>query len=177
MNPALRLLDGLQRPAWLSLAALTPVRSGLARWIEGRSPRERWLFAGLAAVVVVAAYVTLVWQPIAAARVKAIGDIARYDALAVRLRNAGPDVARIAANRASAPSTIVTESASRAGLTIQRIEPQGANIDVTLEGAGFDNLILWLAALEHDAGLRAVSVKLERRPDPGIVDAQITLAG
>lgn len=167
-----------RRLGWraLPLPAIAPLRSGMARRLDARSPRERWLFAALALVAVAALYATLVWRPIAAAHAAALDDIARYDRIAARLRVAGPDVARMAAARSGTPSTTITESAAKAGLTIQRIEPQGANIGVTLDAAGFDALVGWLAALERDAGMHVVDLKLERRPDPGIVSAQVTLA-
>lgn len=162
--------------ARFALPAIAPLRSGLARWIDARSPRERALLLGLAGVAALALFVTLVWRPIDAARSAARADIARYDRIAARLRVAGPDVARLAAARGGAPSTLITASATRAGLTIQRIEPQGASIGVTLDAARFDALVGWLAGLERDAGLGIRDVKLERRPDPGIVGVQLTLA-
>jgi len=176
---AIRLPVGVRRlPSLrgLPLPAIAPLRSGMARWIDARSPRERGLLAGLALVAAVALFVTLVWRPIEAAHAAALADIDRYDRIAARLRGAGPDVARMAVARAGTPSTTITESAAKAGLTIQRIEPQGANIGVTLDTAGFDALVGWLAGLERDAGMRVVDIKLERRPDPGVVSAQVTLA-
>jgi general secretion pathway protein M len=168
-----RRLPGLRA---LSLPAIAPLRSGMARWLDARSSRERWALVALALVMAAALFVTLVWRPIEAARTAALADIERYDRIAARLRVAGPDVARMAAARAGTPSTTITESATKAGLTIQRIEPQGANIGVTLDAAGFDALVGWLAGLERDAGMRVVDLKLERRPDPGVVSAQVTLA-
>ncbi len=168
-----RRLPGLRA---LPLPAIAPLRSGMARWIDARSPRERWLIAALAVVAAATLLVALVWRPIEAAHSAALADIDRYDRIAARLRVAGPDVARMAAARAVTPSTTITDSAAKAGLTIQRIEPQGVNIGVTLDAAGFDALVGWLAALERDAGMRVVELKLERRPDPGVVSAQVTLA-
>lgn len=171
MRPRLPALVGNR----LAFPAIAPLRSGLARWLDARSPRERGLLLALAGIAAVALFVTLVWRPIDASRSAALADIERYDRLAARLRVAGPDVARQAAARAGSPSTLVTESAAKAGLTIQRIEPQGSNIGVTLDAAGFDVLVGWLAGIERDAGLKVRDIKLDRRPDPGVVTAQITL--
>lgn len=156
--------------------AIAPLRSGLARWLDARSPRERAMLLALLGVAAIALFFTLVWQPIDLARKTAIADIRRYDILSARLRVAGPDAARLAAARTGTPSTLVTDSAAKAGLTIQRIEPEGANIGVTFDAVGFDALVGWLAGLERDAGLKVRDIKLERRPDPGIVSAQVTLA-
>jgi general secretion pathway protein M len=168
--------DRIRLSALAAAPAIAALRSGMARWIDARTPRERWLLAALAGVAAIALYATLVWRPIDAARRAALADIDRYGRIAAQLRVAGPNVARMAAARAGTPSTTITESAAKAGLTIQRIEPQGANIGVTLDAAGFDALVGWLAGLERDAGMRVIDVKLERRPDPGIVSAHVTLA-
>lgn len=156
---------------------LAPLHAAGVRWFEALSPRDRRLFAALAAVAVLALYWNLIWQPVAAARAALLDDIDRSEHLAERLRSAGPDVARVAAARTAAPSSLVTDSADKAGLAIQRIEPDGGNLAVTLDPVGFDALVGWIAALDHDAGLRVIDLKVERRPDPGTVHAQVTLAG
>ncbi len=65
------------------------------------------------------------WHPLLVARQAALTDIARDDRIAAQLRVAGPDVARIAAARSGTLSSVVTDRAAKAGLTIARIEPQG----------------------------------------------------
>lgn len=150
-------------------------RAAAAAWWGDRSTRERWLLGVLAAVAVVVAFDRLVWHPLAERRAAALAEIARDDRIAAQLRVAGPDVARIAAARTGTLSTVVTERAAKAGLTIARIEPQGANVAVSLDGVGFDALTDWLAALDRDAGVGVVDLKVERRPDPGVVTAQVTL--
>lgn len=165
----------LARLRALPLAGFAPLRSGMARWIDARTLRERWLLGMLAGIAALALYTTLVWRPMAAVRVAALAEIESNDRIVARLRVAGPDVARIAAARMGTPSTLITESAAKAGLTIQRIEPHGTTIAVSLDAASFDVLVRWLAAIERDAGLRVTDIKLERRPDPGIVSAQLTL--
>ncbi len=144
-------------------------------WWSDRSARERLLLAGLVFILAVVAADRLVRAPLVAVRDAAVAEIVRDDRIAAQLRVAGPDVARIAAARTGTLSTVVTERAARAGLTIARIEPQGANVAVSLEGVGFDALIDWLAALDHDAGVTVIELKADRRPDPGVVTAQVTL--
>ena len=152
-----------------------PLRDEAQRWLAQRSVRERRLLAVLAAIAAAALLWALAWQPLARARVKAVGDIHAYDALIAQLRVAGPDVARVAATRRVSASTVINDSASRAGLTIRRLEPQGARTEVTLEEAPFGKLTEWLAGLERDAGLTVATIKIERRPAPGVVTVQLTL--
>ena len=168
-------------PRARELAAAWPdrtltARTAAARWLADRSARERWLLGILAAVVAIVALDRLVWSPLLATREAARSEIARDDRIAAQLRVAGPDVARIAAARTGTLSTLVTERAAKAGLTIARIEPQGSNVAVSLDGVGFDALVDWLAALDREAGVGVVELKVDRRPDPGIVTAQVTLA-
>lgn len=151
-------------------------RLAVARWWRDRTSRERWLLAGLGAVALAAGLDVLVWHPLVAARQAAQAEIARDDRIAAELRIAGPEVARIAAARRGSLATVVTDRAARAGLTIARLEPQGASVAVGLDGVAFDALIDWLAALDHDAGVVVVDLKVDRRPDPGLVTAQVTLA-
>ena len=150
-------------------------RTAADHWWGDRSARERWLLGVLSLVLLTAGLDRLVWHPLAAAKAASIAEIDRDDRIAAQLRVAGPDVARIAAARNGTLSTLVTERAARAGLTVARIEPQGANVAVSLEGVGFDPLVDWLVALDRDAGVGVVDLKVERRPDPGVVTAQVTL--
>lgn len=51
----------------------------------------------------------------------------------------------------------------------------GRGVRVQLEGAPFDTMITWLAALEQHYGLTIESVSVERVAKPGIVNASVTL--
>ena len=146
-------------------------RASAARWWTDRSRRERWLLGLVAAVALTVVCDRLVWRPLTAA----LAEIARDDRIAAQLQAAGPDVARIAAARAGSLASVVTERAAKAGLTVARIEAQGGNVAVTLDGVGFDALVDWLAALDTQAGIGVVDLKVDRRPDPGVVTAQVTL--
>ncbi len=159
----------------IDTSRLEPLRDGAQRWLAQRTVRERRLLAALAAVVAAALLWALVWQPLARAHAKAAADIHAYDALIAQLRVAGPDVARVAATRRVSAATVINDSASRTGLTIRRLEPQGARTEVTLEEVPFDKLTEWLAGLERDAGLTVAAIKIERRPAPGVVTVQLTL--
>ena len=175
MRPAGRLRGQASGFAAAQAERSTVLRAAAAQWWEDRTARERWLLGVLAAVAIVVGLDRLVWHPLDTARTTALAEIARDDRIAAQLRVAGPDVARIAAARTGTLSTLVTDRAAKAGLTIARIEPQGTNVAVSLDGVGFDALVDWLAALDRDAGVSVVDLKIDRRPDPGIVNAEATL--
>jgi len=168
-------LPALSRLPAVDTERFEPLRDAAQRWLAQRSVREQRLLAALAAVAAAALLFVLVWQPLARAHTKAAADIHAYDALIAQLRVAGPDVARVAATRRVSAATVINDSASRAGLAIRRLEPQGARTEVTLEEVPFDKLTSWLAGLEHDAGLTVTAIKIERRPAPGVVTVQLTL--
>lgn len=166
----------LPRPADFAVPRLDPARFDPARrWLAERSRRERRLLAVLAAVAAVTLLYIAVWQPLAAARAKAIDDLRSYTALTARLRAAGPEVSRIAATRRTSAATVIADSAARAGLTIRRLEPQGDRTQVTFEDVAFDKVIDWLAGLQADAGLSVVALRVDRRTAPGIVNVQLTV--
>ena len=146
-----------------------------SRWLAERSRRERLLLGVLAGVAVVTLLYMLVWQPLAAARARAVADLRSYTMLSARLRAAGPEVARIAATRRTSAATVITDSAARAGLTIRRLEPQGDRTQVTFEDVPFDKVVEWLAGLQRDAGLSVAVLRVDRRPAPGIVNVQATV--
>lgn len=159
------------------------IRQGLNRvsgdaltWFSARSTREQLLLAGLAMVAAVAFSYTIVWRPLAAHRDAAVSQIARYDALMAEVRSAGPAglTPRVSmAEGAEAPS--IAGSAADHGLLVRRIEPEGANTRLSFEDADFASILDWITSMEAAGIARVASVQIDRRPAPGVVNAQITL--
>jgi len=150
------------------------LREWPALWWGRRSPRER-LLLGVAASVAVA-YLLFVGaaRPLFAARAEALATIARHDALLARV------VAAPEGNVAPVPTSepvaaVVTATAPGYDLTIRRIEAEGDGARVEIEDAGFPELILWIEELERDHALRVVGIEIDRRAEPGLVGARLTL--
>jgi len=73
--------------------------------------------------------------------------------------------------------TMVDRSAKKTGISqaVKRIEPtSGGGVQVWLEGATFDNLLLWLGDL-RGKGADATSISIERQQTAGRVNAKATL--
>lgn len=157
----------------MSLVVLRDVRLRGVDWWSLRSSREQALLIGLAAVTVLALLFTLIWGPLLAVRRDALQDIRTYRALAAQVRVAGPALAGRAAGAASSTAGVAA-SAAGFGLVIRRLEPQGSRTRVVVEDAQFDRMLRWIERLERD-GVRVEAVRLERRPAPGVVNAQLTL--
>lgn len=148
-------------------------RSTLDGWLSQRTPRERLLLLAGAIVLILAAYVLLVWQPLNEARDATLQRIAILDRVIAQAETIDP--AKIAAPVTSdvPPATAITNAAAEYGLAIKRIEPDGAQTRVTLEDIKFDTLLLWLEKMSKDYTLGVSGLELERRPEPGVVTARV----
>ena len=144
-------------------------------FLSARTPRERGLLGlGLGAAAIYLA-LGVVWLPLQDQRRLLAGRIAHAEqAMAVLARLPDPDwTAQPADPRAI--NVILTETAADFGIAIRRLEPEGQSAALTLDEVGFEPLVLWLDALEQDAGLRLSMIELTRRPVPGVVSARLLL--
>ena len=143
-----------------------------ALWTD-RTPRERILLAGLAGVAIVWLAIAGVWQPLQNYRAALSTQIARYDRAAQMLANPAQTVAP---TDPRAVPVIITESAATFQLTISRLQPTGNLVQIALNDAPFDAVLLWVEALHRDHALNLQSLDLIRRPAPGVVSATLTVA-
>ena len=142
-------------------------------WWGRRSGRERVLLAVMASGL--AAYLLFVGaaRPLLAARGEALATIARHEAALARLAALPEGNAPVAS--AEPATAIVTASAPGYDLTIRRIEAEGEGARLEIEDAGFPELVLWIEELEREHALRLITIEIERRPEPGLVGARLTL--
>ncbi|QUJ76780.1 type II secretion system protein M [Sulfitobacter albidus] len=141
------------------------------------TPRERALVLGGAAVLLVLGTWVYVWQPIARAQDAQADRIARYLTLIELSRQNGGAAARPAAP--VLPDTPLaqrlTQSGERAGITLARLDPEGPRLRVTVAEAAYADLIDWIATLEAQSGVRAISVEMSRLTAPGMVSLRMTV--
>lgn len=150
-------------------------RTAFGLWWGDRTPRERRLLVALGSTALLVLIVFAIYRPLSDARARAVADIHTYEVLAAQLRIAGPELSRLRAIDRSASPATVTSSASAFGLNISQLSPQGDVIRVSLQEADFTKIIQWLVQLESTTTLRVSEVRLDRRPSPGLVNAQIAL--
>jgi general secretion pathway protein M len=150
-------------------------RTEFGLWWGNRTPRERRLLIALASTATLVLLIMAIYKPLADTRSRAMADIHTYEVLAAQLRIAGPELARLRAIDRSASPATVASSASSFGLTLSRIEPQEGFIRVSLQDADFTKVVQWLVQLESTSTLRVSQVRMDRRPTPGFINAQITL--
>lgn len=145
------------------------------RMLSRLTARERLMIGALVVIGGGAAYVEFIHEPLQQARATAQREIAFADrALAAATSITEPLTPADTTDR-PAPARRVTDSARGAGLTLRRIESDGALTRLVLADAEFAALIDWLAMLERDHALIVSSIEVDRRPEPGTVAARIAL--
>lgn len=150
-----------------------PRAAALTGFWKQRNGRERGLLMALTALLAGYGLYAGVLRPLSDIRTAALASIARSeDALAqlasMPLGN-GPQVS-VSVQPITAT---VTETAADHGLTIRRMEPEGGGARLTVEDAGFPEILRWIEALEGEYGLRVVTLEMDRRPAPGVVSANL----
>ena len=135
-------------------------------WFAGLTPRERWLVSGALAI---AAALLAVW---AALRLADAYNIARDRHATVveqsaRLRAAldAIDHAPRSAALAQALDRTISDSAARAGVVLQSVQPRGADEAVVMiAGARPASVLGWLDTLPH-VGITVTQATMTPAPD------------
>jgi general secretion pathway protein M len=152
------------------------MRATVATILEGRTPRERLLIGGAASLVILWVVFALVWQPLWAHRAALDAAIVHTDQMLARVLRLPPPSDMPPVSTDDRPlAVIATATAQDMGLQVRRLQPQGDAVQVGIEDAPFDFVLLWIAALERDHALRLTDLTLSRRPSPGTVAATLTL--
>ena len=162
-----------------SLHSLSPSLAG--RW-DRASSRERWLVGIAAAVVILAAAWTWVWQPMQLDTTRMQRDLPRAKGVLAGMRAQVDDLATLQRTSAAAktgdPRTAVERVLAERGLrpAVASLDVQDGRVRLTFAAVRFDALIPALDALRKTDGLRAVDIVLATRVEPGTVRAELTLA-
>lgn len=136
--------------------------------------RERLLVGALLPLVLIAAGFQFGWRPLTEMRAARTSEIAAYRQLTLAARDAETRPVAVAAPVDQTPlATRVTASAEAAGLSLRRLEPEGAGLRLTLPDTPFETVVGWLARLEPDHGIRVTAADFDRRTAPGTVSARI----
>ena len=153
------------------------IRVSGADWLAKRSGRERLLLGIALAFAIAWLGLAAVWQPLRQHRADLESRIARYDSGLAALENPAfsPAETEIGSSDSQPVPLILTDSAAVFQLVIRRLETEGAGARVVLEEAPFEQVILWLEALERDHGLQVSDLEMTRRPAPGVVSTTLAL--
>lgn len=158
----------------------------MKEWFDNLAPRERVMVATAAVVAAVAFLYMGVWQPLDRAVADLREDRLQAQELAGWMASVRNQAASLQGKRRDRPIrgrdesllSLVDQTSRDAGLgkTVSRIQPEGDDqAAVTLEGAGFNQLIFWLRDLERDYGIRPAALTINRGEKAGTVSARLTL--
>ena len=159
----------------------------LQQWFEGLAPRERVMVLVAGVFVSVALFYMLIWSPLNAAladarsRVVSEANEARW-MLGVRneaqaLRAAGADRQPAGGDESLLSIVDTTSRANQLGGAVTQIQPQNDDrATVSLENAGFDQMMYWLDTLQSKYGITVSEATVSRdSKTAGEVDARLTL--
>lgn len=152
-------------------------------WFNTLKPRERLIFAGGAALVVLVAIYTLALAPF----YKSIGDagqrVERKEGDLAWMRSVMGEVQMLGANQ---PDLVVVSNESLVVLIDRAARECGLSealtgqtptgdqgIRVRLESAAFDSVVTCMANLERGHGVRIETAQFDRTAKPGLVNASL----
>lgn len=146
----------------------------LRTFAASRTPREQALACAMAALVLVWLGFAQIWQPLQAEHRRLAARIPRLEAALAQLQSV-PATAADPAPDQRPTAIILTTSAETFGLRISRLQPQGTQVQLALEDAAFDTVLMWIETLERDHALRLIALNLTRRPATGVVATTLTV--
>jgi len=154
-------------------------------WSQLPTRQQRLVFALLAVVLLTGGYVGL-WEPWTEARETQRAQVAHHQATLDWLVQVAPMIEEKRAEQSAVGLTddqsllsLTDQSARAAGLAgaLSRIEPVNAReVNVWLDGAGFDDVMGWLGRLSMEHGVRVDRLSVTRNQNAETIDARIALA-
>lgn len=149
-------------------------------WFAALAPRERKSVIGAGVLVVVVVLYVAAIEPVLEHRAMLERGVAAQRDLVHWMRDvageldSGPPVA----DAGGSLFALVDRSVRGTALAgaVQRVQPEGSGtVRVWLDGADFDELVRWIAALDRRHGIGVSSLAVERGPAPGSVNVRLTL--
>lgn len=152
-------------------------RAMLQDFVGARSGREKILLGFGFLLTVLWIGVVVVWQPLQLYRTNLEAKIARYEIGLATLQDPAFSVSEVQVPSADSRPVpvLVADTAAVFQLVIRRLEAEDTGARVVLEEATFEQVVLWIEALERDHGLRVRDLEMTRRPAPGTVSVTLAL--
>ena len=157
----------------------------LKDWFYGLQPRERAIIGGGAILVLLTAIYMLALAPFYRSVAALDASVEEQKADLAWMRSVAGEVQALSANQpmVAAPTdeslvVLVDRTAREAGLSsaLTGQTPNGeTGIRVRLEGAGFDQAMMWLANLELSHAVAIESATFDRTSTPGQVNVNLVL--
>jgi general secretion pathway protein M len=128
----------------------------------------------------------IIWLPLQRGVVSLEESVIKNQTLVTWMQNASADVRvllgsapAIRTERGDSSLLALVDSTARQsnlGTSVRRVEPKGKDeVRVRLEAAAFDDMIRWLTELQLRYGIQTESVSVDKQPNPGRINANLTL--
>jgi general secretion pathway protein M len=157
----------------------------LRQWYASLQMRERVMVISTAIILVISLFYVAVWEPLHqgldAAQQEYESNLKNLQwmqqaAAEVRTLKASGSKVRAAASGQPVPlvvEQVASNSAIKANLSkLESSSNDGAR--VVLDGASFDQMLIWLNTLEQNHGIPVSSANIERGEKPGTVNARLS---
>jgi general secretion pathway protein M len=155
----------------------------LRDWLAGLAPRERNLVYAAGGLVIVALLYFVLVLPVTTMAAKRAARVEQKTADLAWMRQVAPQVTAAAAAGGAAGSgeslvVLVDRTGREAGLgsALRDQSPSGdQGLRLRLEAAPFDVLVVWLASLQQQYGVKVEAATIDATAAPGLVNASLTL--
>ncbi|MCU7904295.1 MAG: type II secretion system protein M [Candidatus Thiodiazotropha sp. (ex Epidulcina cf. delphinae)] len=157
----------------------------MKQWWQSKTPQEHLALILTAAAVLLLLLYLLLWRPFSQSlETKALLIKSQQTTLDWMQGNLGLVQKLRSRQKSGAGSsneallTVVDRTAKKIRLRqrIQRIKPQGDKaVQLWIEQAPFDTLMLWLSQLTQGYGIEIESLNIDRQEKPGLVNARLVL--
>lgn len=158
----------------------------MKEWYANLQPRERMMVIAGGIALGLMLFYAAVWDPLTSgARAKAEAVIEQQKVLQW-MKQSAEDVKRLSPTAAAQLPQgqsllgVVDQTAKSSGLAaaLKRVKPEGENkVSVWMEGAAFDDMVRWMENLKRTYGVEVDNITVDRKNEPGKVDARIEFAG
>jgi len=142
-------------------------------WWNQLNSREQRLIASLGGVLLVFLFYSLVWQPLNENIEKGEQKIKRHQGLLQFVSDETHKYRQLKGSGAKPSSgsisSIVNRTANRSGIKIDRMQPQGDEIQVWLDDVSFNALVSWVELLSSNEGIQVKSIDLSKAEQAGQV--------
>jgi len=148
--------------------------ASIKAWWQGLNLREQRLVLFSAVCVSVFLLYSLLWVPLNEGLTNAEKSVANRQALLTWVTENTARYQSIKSTSGSKKSSgslssIVSRTAEQQQLTITRLQPQGDSLQVWIDSAPFNQLLLWLENLASNEGLQVEAIDLAQGDLPGEV--------
>ncbi|WP_448549582.1 type II secretion system protein GspM [Thalassotalea fusca] len=142
-------------------------------WWNQLNSREQRLIASLGGVLLIFLFYSLVWQPLNESIERGEQKVKRHQELLQFVSDETHKYRQLKGTgvkpSGGSISSIVNRTANRSGIKIDRMQPQGEEIQVWLDDVSFNALVTWVELLSSNEGIQVKSIDLSKAEQAGQV--------